>query len=276
MTWEEGQRKIDETYERIRELDPDNAYPDYYDAFMLSGENRLEEAAALYSSALEKDLTGPDQIRIAGYFAQQVGKLDVFVRLLKYALAVDPLCHQCRRRYAESFMYVGDYANAQWEFERYLAASNSGWESYVQTLLFQGKARDALEYIDSVDVDVDDEDYEWENQNVRELRAMSLYSLGEFVEADRVFNELTSMEFYDQRLQMFMVAQAAAWMGKNDLAFEKLFEMAATQFQYLQRRTFSPIWQNLHDDPRWAEYLEFNGLSAERLDAIEFNPNLPE
>ena len=173
-------------------------------------------------------------------------------------------------------MFVGDYAIAQWEFERYLAASDSGWEDYVVTLLLQGKTREALEYIDSVDVDVDDENYEWNDQTVRGLRAMILYSRGEFAEADRVFDELMSMQVHDVRMLSLTVTRAAAWMGKKDLAFEKLFEMAASKFQYLHRKTFSPAWQNLHDDPRWLEYREFNGTSAERLDAIEFDPDLPE
>ena len=47
-------------------------------------------------------------------------------------------------------------------------------------------------------------------------------------------------------------------------------------FQELQRRTLSPIWQNLNDDPRWEEYLEFDGMYPARLDAIEYDPDLPE
>jgi adenylate cyclase len=277
-TWEESQRKIDETYERIRELDPDNADPDYYYSFMLTGANKLEEAAAMYSRALEKDLTMADGIRLAGYFAMQVDKRDVAVRLFRYALATDPLCHQCRRRYAETLMYAGDYANAQWEFERYLAASSEGWDAYVLTLLLQGKTGEALAYIDSVDIDVGvgDFDAEWVDKTVREMRAMALYSLGDFDGADRELEELMAMQVRDERSLMFGVTRVAAWMGKNDLAFDNLFEMAATQFQYLRRRTFSPVWQNLHGDPRWLEYREFNGTSAERLHAIEFDPDLPE
>jgi len=270
-TWEETYRKIDATYDRILELDPNSAYPDFYYAFMLSGENRLEEAAALYSSALEKDLTRPDQIRLAGYFAQHVGKLDVSVRLQRYALAIDPLCHQCRRRYAESLMYAGDYANAQREFERYLAVGNEGWRDYVLMLLLQGKADEALAYIDSVDARS-----EWDELAGRAGRAMALISLGRYDEADALFEEILRSDFDDQRSLTLFLTEIAAWKGDKDFAFEKLHEMAATQFQHLHRRTFSPVWQNLHDDPRWAEYLEFNGMSAERLDAIEFDPKLPE
>lgn len=270
-TWEETYRKIDATYGRILELDPNSAYPDYYYAFMLSGENKLEEAAVLYSSALEKDLTRPDQIRLAGYFAQHVGKLHVSVRLQRYALAIDPLCHQCRRRYAESLMYAGDYANAQREFERYLVAGNEGWRDYVLMLLLQGKADEALAYIDSVDARS-----EWDELAGRAGRAMALISLGRYDEADAIFAELSRSDFHDQRTLTLFLTEIAAWKGDKDFAFEKLHEMAATQFQHLHRRTFSPVWQNLHDDPRWLEYREFNGTSAERLDAIDFDPDLPE
>ena len=276
-SWEEQNRKIDATYDRILALDPDSAYPDFYYAFMLAGENKLEEAAALYGSALEKDLTAPDSIRLAGYFAMHIGKLDAAVRVQKYALAIDPLCHQCRRRYAESLMFADDYENAQREYERYLAAADEGWDDYSMVLLLQGKASEALAYIDSVNVvNVIEDDREWNDRTVLEMRAMALYSLGELAEADRVFEELIAMQVFDQRALTFSVTRIAAWMGKNDLAFENLFAMAATGFQYLHRRTFSPGWQNLHDDPRWLEYREFNGMSAERLDAIEFNPDLPE
>ena len=80
----------------------------------------------------------------------------------------------------------------------------------------------------------------------------------------------------DRRYVTLVLTEAASWMGDRDLAFENLFAMAETDFQTLRRRIFSPVWRNLHDDPRWEEYLRFNNLSSERLDAIEFDPNLPE
>ena len=271
LSREDSNRKIDATYDRILELDPGSAYPDYYRAFNLSGENRLEEAAALYSTALEKGLSDPDDVRIAGYFAQHIGKADAAVRLLTYALAVDPLCHQCRRRYAVSLLYAGDYTNSQREFERYLTAATEGREDYVLLLLLQGKAAEALAYIDLVDPAE-----EWEYLILEARRAMALFSLGRVDEAEAIFAELSRSDFDDQRSLTFMLTEAAAWMGDKDFAFEKLFEMAATGFQFLHRRTFSPVWQNLHDDPRWVEYREFNGTSPDRLYAIEFDPRLPE
>lgn len=271
LTWEEMQSNSREIQERILEIDPNSAYPDFYDGWNLAFDNKLEEAAAMYSRALHKDLSRPDMIRLAGYFAKDIGNLETSVRLLKYALAIDPLCHQCRRRYAEVLMFSGNYANAQREFERYLTASTEGWPEYALSLLLQGKIGEVLAYLDSVDVD-DEWNYLWH----KAFTAMSLFSLGRDGEADALFAELSRSDYRDQRGLTLILTVVASWMGDKDFAFEKLFEMAATQFRYLRRRTFSPIWQNLHDDPRWLEYREFNGTSAARLDAIEFDPVLPE
>lgn len=276
--WTDMERKVDEIHDRILELDPNNAIPDYWRAFRLSGQFELEEAAALYLRALEKDLTQADNVRFAGYFARQIGKLDASVALLRHALAIDPLCHQCRRRYADTLMFAGNYESARWEYERYLAASNEGWDDYVTVLLLQGDADEALAYLDSLDVDYLHSEHgkEFTEINMLGMRAMALYSLGEFDAAEAEFARLSGMEALDTRLLSFSITRAAAWMRKNDLAFENLFELAETGFEYLHRRTFSPIWQNLHDDPRWLEYREFNGTSPERLDAIEFDPDLPK
>ena len=38
----------------------------------------------------------------------------------------------------------------------------------------------------------------------------------------------------------------------------------------------NPVWRKITDDPRWTEYREAIGMSQERLEAIEFDPWLPE
>lgn len=270
LTWEESMQKIDETYDRVLELDPDSALPDYYYAYMLSGENKLEEAAALFSRALEHDLTRPDSVRTAGYFATHIGKLDAAVRLYKFALAIDPLCHQCRRDYAGALMFVGDYETAQWEFERFMTVADEMPQRMVKILLLQGKYDEVLEFIETAGKGSGRAE-----PALQAGRAMALHSLGRADEAKAIVAELNRSDFHDQRYITLLLTEVAAWMGKKDLAFENLFALAATRFRFLHRRTFSPIWQNLHDDPRWDEYLDFNGMSAERLDAIEFDPDLP-
>ncbi len=271
LTDEEFADLLRPIYDRIRKLDPENSIEDYAAAFKLAADNDLEAAAAMYLEGLSRDLTNADNVRLAGFFAWHIGKLDASIRLLKHSLAIDPLCYQCRYRLGISLMYNGDYERAQQELERFHLMGRGGWSDYIQVLLLQGKARETLAYVDTVR----DED-ERVIAFLRAGRAMALFSLGDTAEADAVLAELMAMQVVYQRDHMFVVTEAAAWMGKNDLAFENLFEMSATNFQYLRRRTFSPVWRGLHDDPRWLEWREFNGMSAERLDAIEFNPELPE
>lgn len=280
-TFEDMLRDADRIYDRILEIDPDSPYPDFWYGFHLSGANRLEEAAQRYLQGLEKAFRRPehlvpDDLRIVGYFALHTGKLDTANRIFRYALDYDPMCIQCRRRYADSLMYAGSYEEAQWQYERYLNHSNEGWHDYVFTLLLQGKADEAIEFLDeNVNLESADAGGEWNKLYGRALRAMALYTLGRVGEAQEVRSQLVDPDFHDQRALTLMRTQVAAWMDDEDFAFEKLHEMAASGFQFLHRQTFSPVWQNLHDDPRWLEYRGFNGTSAERLDAIEFDPVLP-
>ena len=74
----------------------------------------------------------------------------------------------------------------------------------------------------------------------------------------------------------FNLATAYAWMGDADNAFGNLLP-AAEQASYTDRLdVFNPVWRKITDDPRWTEFREAVGMSQERLDAIEFDPWLPE
>ncbi len=73
-----------------------------------------------------------------------------------------------------------------------------------------------------------------------------------------------------------LIAEAASWLNKRNLAFEGLQLLAERDLAEARRVVFVPAFRNLHDDPRWDEWRESIGMSAERLDAIEFNPDLPD
>jgi hypothetical protein len=107
-------------------------------------------------------------------------------------------------------------------------------------------------------------------------RAMARYSEGNLADAQALLADLEASDFFDQRTQKYLVAKAAAWMDRKDLAFENLFELAQTDQDYFRRRVYSPIWDNIRDDPRWPEWREAAGVSQARFDAIEFDPVLPE
>lgn len=170
-------------------------------------------------------------------------------------------------------MYIGDYERARQELERFLASATGNRDDYVRILLLDNKPGEALEYLESVD---DEALSDWERMSLIGSEAMTRYSLGETKRAAALLAELIRSDYFDKRSVSFFVAETAAWMGEKDLAFDRLFEMQATNFNYLQRRAFSPTWRNLHDDPRWLEWRAAYGLAPARLDAIEFDPWLPD
>ena len=65
-------------------------------------------------------------------------------------------------------------------------------------------------------------------------------------------------------------------MNDNDRAFEWIDKGLATDNRYdatgswFRQILYLPMWNNLHDDPRWAQVRERVGMPAERMDAISF------
>jgi hypothetical protein len=81
---------------------------------------------------------------------------------------------------------------------------------------------------------------------------------------------------FDANQTDLALAQAHAFMGELDKAFERL-QRAADEFGgFYGMNLMSPLYRNLHEDPRWEELLTAVGLSPARLAAIEFDPPLPE
>jgi hypothetical protein len=111
-------------------------------------------------------------------------------------------------------------------------------------------------------------------------RAMIMHDLGR-QEASAAALDRIVQQIGDQfRDQAYLVAEAYAWTGQIDAAFEwletaySMDERYGLQGYWFHRIMFLPIWRNLHDDPRWEALRTRMNMSAARLDAIEFS--LPE
>jgi hypothetical protein len=159
-----------------------------------------------------------------------------------------------------------------------MAIADDGRFDYALMLLVAGQAERVA--------DLPPLDPEYDNgYRDKSVRAMAAHSLGNTAEAERILAELeeqlaellaTNPEFLALANAQYCAAGAYAWMGKKDRAFELLMAIAGTPFNYPRREIFSPTWRELRDDPRWQAYREAQGLSAERADAIDFDPWLPE
>lgn len=78
----------------------------------------------------------------------------------------------------------------------------------------------------------------------------------------------------------YLVAEAYAWIGDKDEAFEWLEKAYALDERYglqgywFHRIMFLPIWMKLHDDLRWNDFRERMNMSTARLEGLEFS--IPE
>ena len=270
--WQKGlisHAEMDERNDRIKarilEADPDNSLVDASDAWIFANNGEFEQAAARYSRSLSRDLTDSNVLRVAAVFARRLGRLDTSIQLLNHAVAIDPLCFQCIYQLSRTYLYAGKYELAMAARERYLAIGSGGNYHYGLMLLLQGKVQAALDHYMA--------QQEVTSQVVAGI-AMARYTLGDLQGAELELERLQAMSDEDDKLEL--LADVAVWMGRNDRAFELLNELAVADTDAAQSLVLNPPFGALHNDPRWETWLDSIGMSAERLDAIEFDPKLPE
>ncbi len=261
---EEYSRLTEEIRQRIAELDPGNATLVMVEAFFANREKHdLEQAAELFERALARDATVSNVVNVAGMFAIEIGRFDTAIRILKHATAIDPLCYQCLYHFYRAHMHVGNFDTAEELLRRIIAIGSTGAGDLGRLKLLQGDAVGALEFYQQ------QESSTWSASG----RAMAHHDLGEIESAEAALTELLSGE---SKWKNGLLASTYAWMGRKDAAFEWLRSATEQEIGWARYVVFNPLYRNLHDDPRWGEWRESIGMSAARLDAIEFNPDLPE
>ena len=278
---DEAEARSKELAARYIELAPDSGHFEAVRAWEYDVAGKLELAAEQFLLSLEKNLGDSEQLRWAGRFALIIGKMDVAVSILEHALAVDPLNHQVRRILSQALMYrgaPGDLRRAIDVREQYLASAASGGQAYYSLLLI---LTGEPERVADLWRDVPVEDHEQKTAYM----AMADYSMGNVEDAEAKVASLEDLlvqlaeEGTNQRKQedlRYAVATVAAWMGDADKAFANLLPPRRSAGHFVRQEFHNPQWREIRDDPRWLEYREAIGMSQERLDAIEFDPWLPE
>jgi len=262
---EEIRTRNESIVRRIRELDPNNAWVDAGEAWDKANEGRLEEAAQLYLRALGNDMTNSEVVRLAGQFARTIGRMDVSERLLRHAVAIDPLCFQCLYQLSRTYWYEGKFELAEQARRRYLLLGSGGYYQYGLMLLTQGKPQAALDYYASLP-----ESFTVSAQGHAGM-AMAWHSLGDTEKAQAELDQLQASNHSDRN---DLLTEVAAWMGDKDQVFEWLD--AKSNNDLGGPDIFAPVYQPLRDDPRWIAYRESVDMSEARLEAIKFDPVMPE
>ncbi len=255
-------------YARIEQailaVEPESAFIDALNAWVAGSVGRYEEAARLYERSLSKSVSNSNSVRLAGVFARHIGRFDVATRLHEHSVAIDPLCYQCLYHLSRDYLYVGDYEKSIEIRERYLALGRGGQYHYGLTLLLLGDYSQALEHYLGMTED--------HPQSLAGI-AMARHALGDTDGADAAFAKLVQGP---EHVTAEFAVDVAAWRHDRDLAFEWLDRYVSTVDRWDTVDVYNPAWRSLHDDPRWTAFRERIGMSAARLDAIEFDPTLPE
>ena len=243
--------------------DQDPGYLAYagYGQFIVQG--NLEAATGLIERAVAAAPSDASVLLLAGQFASEIRQFDTALKMHQRALDLDPLCSTCLYHVLRTYIYSEDYDAALAAFRRYEQVGSGGAQTLGTIYLMRGEAEKAIEAFSGPRAN----DFQ-----VDAGVAMALYDLGRTDEAE------AALERARQKLprSALDLARAYAWTGRVDQAFEILDRIIAERPPIFASVARDPTWRNLHDDPRWIAYREQAGIAQSRLEAIEFNPQLPD
>lgn len=264
LSMEEAEPLIRETLARALALDPNNGLVQLYVGGMKQNmDNDIAAAARHYTRAVELAPNEVHILRLTGRFARQIGRYDISNVLSEYILARDPLCIDCKFRLALGYRVAGRLDDADTMIREVLLLDPDFPSAHFllgTNHLLRGNPQEALA------------EFEQENEAFRaEGEVMAFHDLGRLEEYETAF-----AEFRERPEVEDVIAEIYAWVGDADAAFEWLDRMYELYQEAPVNFPKEPLFRNLHDDPRWNEFLTKLGKSPDQLAAIEFDPKLPE
>ena len=191
------------------------------------------------------------------------------IRDRRRSVELDPLSPLVRGNFAYFLLAAGHFEEAEAEAigVTELSSSKAGVMDQVRadSLLLQGRAAAALAFLDDravqFDWPVDDESALWIS-----ARAMGLHALGRSDEALEEMDRLAEQpaiftDIGNARFHAFAGDPEAAFAALDRLvaALSTLPDGASSMRIIVNTFRASPFLQPLHDDPRWARFLEVTG-----------------
>ena len=262
---EESRRLFTEALQKALSIDPNDAVANSYAAWVIfEVERDLESAAQKLLFAFEQEPGNAEVLRVLGVYAAYIGHHDLSIALARYSVARDPLCVSCLYVLYRNLARAGRLDDAEVALHRFRTMSDGGAHSLGMLELQKGNAAAALAIFEN----------EEQNDYVRSAaRAMALYDLGRLDEYEAALADQIENWGEEDPVE---VARVYGWVGDSDAAFEWLAKAFGPNADQFFREIFQPYWTKLHDDPRWLALREKTGFSAERLEAIEFDIELPD
>ena len=228
-------------------------------------DNDLALAARHYGRALSLDPNGTGIVNGAAVLTEMLGRTDEAIALHQYSVARDPVDANRHSNLAVAYITAERYDDAIASLDTVITLSPERIGAhYLQGLahLFKGNAEAAL---NSFELE-SDEEYRVKG------RALANHDLGRTSESDAAIEELR--EKWGEQWPS-EVAQAYAWLGDADAAFEWLEKAIATGESGINEQALSPLYRKIHSDPRWQALVTEWGHSPEQLAEIRFDVTLP-
>ena len=252
MAISEGFAKAREAADQALQLEPDLA-----EAHAALGMIRMlhdrdwEGADASFRRALDLMPGDAQVMRSMAILLGNLGNGGEAMALIRRAVALDPLSVAPYRTLARLCIFGGLPEEAEAAAKKALELSPRGgmtnyWLGLVR--LIQGRLEEALET------------FQREGHDIFRVQGLALvqHARGRPAESEIALRELIEKNAAGGA---FQIAEACAYRGEANLAFEWLERAYAQRNPGLDRMKVSPLLRSLHGDPRWQPLLEKMGLA---------------
>ena len=265
LPWDAGWSRVGRNAERVIELEPGNAEAHAVLASVAWYQRHDGvEANRLMNQALTLGPTNLFVLRLATQGARALGRFDIALELDRWLVARDPLCTLCRIWLTKSYEHLGRLEEAERTIRETQVLMGGGGEWTLGTILLQrGEPEAALESFSALD----------HHLYLRLAgRAMALHDLGQH---EASVAEMETLETDWGAEAAIIIAQAYAYIGQADLAFEWIDRDLEGRAEFMSGDYLDTLFANLHTDPRWLPLLERIGRSPEQLAQLPFELTLP-
>jgi tetratricopeptide (TPR) repeat protein len=185
-------------------------------------------------------------IRLRSYLFRELGDLDQAIKLYEQAVALDPLRANSHLSLGYLLYVAGRYDAAQAELQKALDLNLRAALVHVtlgKILIAKGKPQQAL-------AEIEKEPCEWGKLTGQVL---VYHALGRGQDSNAALAELVAK--YDTK-SAFQIAQAHAFRGESDQAFEWLERAYKQRDSGLPDIKIDPLFKTLRHDPRFIALLK--------------------
>ena len=259
IDYAEGHEMARASIERALAIDSNYAYAISSRAWLaMSYEHDFRLAAQNFRRALELAPNDPAIVSNLAVLARLLGRLDRAIELTNQSLAQNPLAAAAFTNLSDQQYQARRYTDSIESARRALQLAPGNPAATVNLAVGKIFAEDpeaALKSVAALDIPF----------YILFVEALAHFDLEDPPTADAALATLIE-EYADQRAAY--IAAIYSYQGRKDEAFHWLQRAIEERQRTLAMRT-EPLFEKLHDDPRWQRILEQLGLSDQQVADIE-------